>query len=294
MVNITGYSTARYGTWYFLEQHNLLFDAGDGVVANLRGKCGKIRHIFLSHADRDHLGGLIQLYQTIAQSDNTPKFYYPKDSGSIPALRDFLQKFDPHLPHCEWIAVEGGMHIEVARNLFVKVGENNHIAVAQGVAPELVKSLDFSLVETRRKLKPEFHKLPGQEIGRLREEKGEEHITVAEEHVLFGYSGDAPSFDVERWQGTEILIHEATFLAPGDSSRGHCELGDVIRSAGRLDLKALILGHISVRYKEDEIRPAILEGARAGNIRFPIYALFPGDVVEDILSKPPVWSPLSE
>ncbi len=290
MINVTGYSTARYGTWYFLEQYNILFDAGDGVVANLRGKCGKVRHIFLSHADRDHLGGLIQLYQTIAQSDNLPKFYYPRDSGSFPALRDFLHKFDPHLLHCEWVAVEGGMHVEVAKNLYVRVAENDHIAVAQGLSREQVKSLDFSLVETRRKLKKEFHKLSGQEIGQLRNDKGEEHITEVHEHVLFGYSGDAPSFDAERWQGAEVLVHEATFIAPDDSSRGHCELGDVIRSAAQLDLKALILGHISARYKEEEIKSAIVEVAEAVSVRFPIYVVYPGETVEDILSTSPMWS----
>ncbi len=290
MINITGYSTARYATWYFLEQYNLLFDAGDGAVASLRGKCGKVRHVFLSHADRDHLGSLIQFYQTVAQSDNPPKFYYPKDSGSFPALRDFLRKFDPHLNPCEWIAVEGGMRIDVGKDLYVQICENDHIAVSQNIDAGLVKSLDFSLVETRQKLKAEFLQLSGQEIGLLRAEKGEAHITDRHERVLFGYSGDAPVFDPERWRGTEVLVHEATFIAPDESARGHCELGDVIRSAAKLDLKALILGHISVRYKAEDICAKIIEIAQSENVSFPIYALLPGATVQDILSTEPVWS----
>ena len=52
---ISGYSTALFATWYFIDELDLLFDAGDGVVAGLTQKSGKIKHIFISHADRDHL-----------------------------------------------------------------------------------------------------------------------------------------------------------------------------------------------------------------------------------------------
>lgn len=290
-LSVSGYSTARYGTWYFLEQHGLLFDAGDGAVANLRGKCGKVRHVFLSHADRDHLGSLIQFYQTVAQSQNPPTFYYPKDSGSFPALRDFLEKFDPHLPKCEWLPVQGGMQIEVAKNLLVEVGENDHIAVAnRGISSELVKSLDFCLIETRRKLKEGFQKLEGAAIGKLRREKGEDYISDLIERRLFGYSGDTPAFDLKRWVGVEVLAHEATFIAPDEADRGHCELRDVLRKAASLDLKALILGHISVRYKEDEILKAVSEEVASIGLSFPVFILLPGNVVWDVLTGEPITS----
>ncbi|WP_315814720.1 hypothetical protein [Paraflavitalea speifideaquila] len=38
---ITGYSTALFSTWYFIEELGLLFDAGDGVSAGLLQKAGK-------------------------------------------------------------------------------------------------------------------------------------------------------------------------------------------------------------------------------------------------------------
>jgi ribonuclease Z len=93
---ISGYSTALFATWYFIEELGLLFDAGDGVTASLTQKTGKIRHIFVSHADRDHLTGLLQLNQLNARP-GFPKIYYPKDSTSFPALRDFSNRFDPHI-----------------------------------------------------------------------------------------------------------------------------------------------------------------------------------------------------
>ena len=288
-INITAYSTARYGTWYFLDQYHLLFDIGDGTVANLHSKCGKVRNAFFSHADRDHLGGIIQFYQTVAAGPNPPTFYYPKDSGSFPALKDFLQKFDPNLPPCEWIPIEGGIRIQIAKNQFIQIGENDHIASENPAAKGLTKSLDFTLIETKRKLKAEFQSLSGQEIGYLRTEKGEDHITDIHERHIFSYSGDTPSFNQERWSKTEILAHEATFITPDESDRGHCELTDVIRKASELDLKALILTHISTRYKKDDILKAIRETAEEVKPDFHIFAILPGEVVWNVLAQDSVW-----
>ena len=52
-LTITGYSTALFSTWYFIEELGLLFEADDGVTASLLQKARKIEHVFISHADRD-------------------------------------------------------------------------------------------------------------------------------------------------------------------------------------------------------------------------------------------------
>ena len=57
-LTITGYSTALFSTWYFVEEWGVLFDAGDGLISALLQKSRKIDHVFISHADRDHLTGL--------------------------------------------------------------------------------------------------------------------------------------------------------------------------------------------------------------------------------------------
>ena len=95
-MKITGYSTALFSTWFFLEEYGILFDAGDGVSASLMGKGGKIKHIFISHADRDHITGLLQVHQLNARPGK-PLIAYPKDSGSFPAMAGFMDKFDPHV-----------------------------------------------------------------------------------------------------------------------------------------------------------------------------------------------------
>ena len=100
-LTITAFSTALFSTWYFIDELGILFDAGDGVSAHLLQKARKVKHAFISHADRDHISGLIQFNQLNAR-DGFPKIYYPKDSGSFPALADFAAKFDPHVSGSEW------------------------------------------------------------------------------------------------------------------------------------------------------------------------------------------------
>lgn len=95
-LTISGYSTALFFTWYFIEELGLLFDAGDGVATGLLQKSKKIKHAFISHADRDHIMGLLQLNQLNAR-DGFPVIHYPKDCGSFPALKDFSKKFDSHV-----------------------------------------------------------------------------------------------------------------------------------------------------------------------------------------------------
>ncbi|MBS1605964.1 MAG: RNAse Z, partial [Bacteroidetes bacterium] len=49
-LTITGYSTALFSTWYFIEEWGILFDAGEGLISSLLQKSRKIDQVFISHA----------------------------------------------------------------------------------------------------------------------------------------------------------------------------------------------------------------------------------------------------
>ncbi|MEO0810361.1 MAG: hypothetical protein AAFW82_06950 [Pseudomonadota bacterium] len=288
-MKISGFSTARYSTWYFLDQYKVLFDAGDGAAASLGPRCQNIQHVFLSHADRDHLGGLLALNHLGARADNPLRFYYPKDSSSFSDLLDFIERFDASLPKSIWMPVEAGMRIKIDQQHVVEIGENDHIAMATGNSTKQVKSLDFSLIERRKHLRAEFQGLGSDELKHLRALHGDTHITESVDYRLFGFSGDTPSFKTEQWRGTEVLIHEATFIAPDHGNRGHCELGDVLQAAGGLNLKALIVGHFSDRYDPEFIKASIRRLARELAFDVPVFAVMPRVTQLDILSSEPVW-----
>ena len=284
---ISGYSTALFATWIFIEELGLLFDAGDGLSSSLLQKSRKVKKAFISHADRDHLGGIPQFIQLNAR-EGLPIIHYPKDSGSFPALKSFLEKFDPHVSGVQWIPIQENMEFKVKGKYFVKSIRNNHIVVA----PEISKSLSYLLVEKKNKLKTEFLSLSGKEIGALVKEHGQEHISDQIEEKIIGYSGDTPVDDYERWDNTKILIHEATFL---DDHEGlntkmhkHSRLHEVMEMVSTINVEKLILTHFSTRYDEDQIDDRIKRLIKSYNIKIPVYRISPGKICHDILTQEPL------
>lgn len=285
--NITGYSTALFATWFFIEELGILFDAGDGVSASLLQKSRKIKQVFISHADRDHLNGLPQFYQLNARKDY-PKIYYPNNCGSFPALQAFLKKFDPHLVGSEWLPIKEGTDFKVKGDIFVKAIRNGHVLAADG----LTKSLSYKVIQKKRKIKEEFLQLSGKEIAAIVKEKGRDFISNEVSEELLGYSGDTPVEDYERWVNTKTLIHEATFLnheaGTNTKANKHSNLAEVIKMVAELHIERLILSHFSSRYSKEAIDKAILGYCKEYKIAIPVYRLLPGEVCRDILSREPL------
>src|ERR1700760_2844977 len=137
-LTITAYSTALFSTWYFIEEWGILFDAGDGVTSALLQKSRKIDHVFISHADRDHLTGLLQFNQLNARP-GFPVMYFPKDATSFAALEAFSKKFDKQVERTVWTPVTEGDEIAIAKDLLVLPIRNGHVPVE----PSVIKSLGY-------------------------------------------------------------------------------------------------------------------------------------------------------
>ena len=284
--SIHAYSTALFSTWINIEQLGILFDAGDGISAGLLQKSHKIKHVFISHPDRDHLGGLLQFNQLNARPD-FPVIYYPKDSGSFPALRDFQNKFDPHVQLARWEAIIDGSEIEIKKNVQVKAIRNEHIACETGIH----KSLSFKVFESRRKLKAEFQGLQEQEIKAIVQSKGRDFLTQEIKRNVISYSGDTPVDDYGKWDKSEILIHEATFLQPENDaaieSRGHkhSRIDEVFNMLAEIEVGSLILSHFSSRYSKEQIQASIRKMCKSFQIQIPVYAIYPGQIHHNILQE---------
>ena len=257
-LTITGYSTALFSTWYFIEEWGILFDAGEGLISALLQKSRKIDHVFISHADRDHITGLLQFNQLNARP-GYPIMYYPKDAGSFPALEAFSKKFDPQVARTVWTPVTEGDEIPIAKDLLVKPLRNGHVPVEE----HIIKSLGYMVVQTRKKLRPEFAHLSGEQLRQLAEQQGRDSFSMEVRENLFGYSGDTPVEDGAKWDNTRILIHEATFLDNGepvktrDYGNKHSCLEEVMEMVSSIHIGQLILGHFSSRYSPEEIDRAI-------------------------------------
>lgn len=282
---ITGSSSALFSTWLFVEELGVLFDAGDGVSAGLAQKSRKARHVFITHADRDHLAGLLQFHQLNA-SNGRPTIHYPADCGSFPALRDFMAKFDPQSGPATWNPLRSGDRIDIGSGYSILAQTSDHVEAPDGQT----KALGFTVLHTKRVLRPELKGVPGPEIAKLRQEKGQEAVTIEQTEPLLGYSGDSPTLEPSHWPGVRTLLHECTFLEPQTARRGHSDLPQVIAAAAEMDLDALVLFHFSVRYSQEEIRDAIRRHAEQAALPFPVFALWPGELVRDVLKQEPVWA----
>ena len=289
-LTITGYSTALFATWYFIEELDILFDAGDGVIAGLLQKSRKVKHVFLSHADRDHLTGLLQLNQLNARPQ-LPVMYYPKDARSFKAFETFTKQFDKQVAQTVWQPVQPGDRLPVKGGMYyVEPLRNGHVVTDSS----LIKSLGYKVFQTKRKLKPEFASLSEDEIRQLSFERGKENISEEVSRCLLAYSGDTPVEDPERWNGCETLIHEATFLGDGDDIKlrthgnQHSNVEDVIDMVSRLQIDNLVLGHFSSRYTSEQIRKRVTELCNKYALQTKVYLVLPGERVADVLNGKPI------
>lgn len=288
-LTISGYSTALFSTWYFIEELGLLFDAGDGLVSTLMQKSRKINNVFISHADRDHLTGLLQFNQLNARKD-APVIFYPKDSGSFPALEDFAKKFDPHVAGTLWKPMAAGDVVAIKNDIQVESLANGHVVTKAG----LTKSLSYKVVQTKRKLKPELRHLSGEEIRALTDSNGKDSVSTEERTTILGYSGDTPVEDLSRWQSCSILIHEATFLGGKEESpiqthgNLHSRLEEVIAMVSGSNIEKLILGHFSSRYSAEQIDRSIRELCEKYALKTSVWRVLPGEAEKDMLSQKPL------
>lgn len=286
---ITGYSTALFSTWYFVEELGILFDGGDGIVSSLLHKARKVKHVFISHADRDHLTGLGQFLQLNAR-EGFPVIYYPADCGSFPAMEEFFSKFDPHVANAVWKPLRNGDEVVIGKDKLVRAVRNGHVPVTG----DMDKSLSYKVVAQKKKLKQEFAEMPRNELNELIAKQGRDHVTETIETEVLGFSGDTPVEDPSRWVNTEVLIHEATFLAGDDSNsvkrhgNKHSTLDDVLEMVASSNIQKLVLGHFSSRYSDEMILRQVAELKQKFGIQIPIYCVLPGRTFRNILEQEPI------
>jgi ribonuclease Z len=286
---ISGYSTALFSTWYFIEELGLLFDCGDGITAALLQKSRKIDTVFISHADRDHLTGLLQFNQLNARN-GLPVIHYPKDCGSFAALQQFAVKFDPHVQGTIWKPIQANEKYWIRKDMYVEAIKNTHVSCSDA----LCKSLGYKVIQVVQKLKPDYLGLPPVEIKKAIDTLGKDATYSNKETILLSYSGDTPCENFEHWNNSKLLIHEATFLGGAEDKNiqahgnRHSTLDQVIQAVSEINIECLILGHFSSRYPAELIDSRIKEACRKYKITIPVYRILPGQTNVNILAGNPV------
>ena len=250
--DLVGFSRGMYSNWLWHKPLQLVVDAGEGLQLALGSSVFAPSWLAITHGHSDHVFGLpgfvaARRFGKGAQ-DKPLTIVHPIGSRGVQAVRDLLA------------TAYGGVHFPitwcpVAAGAAVPMGKGRTLEPFAAVHTPGEPALGYRVVETRRRLKPEFAGLPQREI-EARALQGLRHTMMEEtRHIVFAHSGDAMAVPAEDVRGADLLVHDATFLVPADRREPiHASTEEALDVARRAGVRELVLQHLSIRYE----RPAAI------------------------------------
>ena len=249
-ITIEGYSRAAVQTYWRVPELKLGFDLGAQPWSFMTTP-----NWFVSHSHLDHIAALpVLIARRRMMKMEPPTIYLPAEAvEGVQLLLKAMQRLDRGRLPVELVGLKPDDEIELSRELVVKAFPTRHT----------IPSLGYLVWERRKKLKPEYHDLTGDQIRDLRLSG----VEVSAEMRLpkVAYLGDtAPQgLDVfpEIYQA-QVLILELTFVAPNERPAlihkfGHTHLDDLLARAERFENEVIIASHFSTRLHPDQIQRII-------------------------------------
>ncbi len=246
-LTIEGYSRAAVQTYWRIPEMKIGFDLGAQPWSFMGTPTWLV-----SHTHMDHLVALpVYVARRRMMKMEPPVIYLPE--GAVEPMQRVLRLFSRmdrgRLP-CNLVATRPGDEIELSRELVVTVSATKHT----------VPSLGFVVWQRRRKLKPEFLALAGEQIRDLRLSGVE--VTSEVRTPRLAYLGDSAPEGLdacEAMYAAEVLIMELTFVAPSHRKDkihkfGHMHLDDFLDRQARFTNELIIASHFSTRYHPSQIR----------------------------------------
>ena len=246
-LTIEGFSRAAVQTYWRVPELKIGFDLG----AQPWSFMGTPRW-FVSHTHIDHVIALPMYVARRRMMKMEPPVIHLPEHAVEPVQRLLRQvsRLDRGRLPCELLPTRPGDEVELSRETVVTVSATRHT----------VPSLGFVVWERRRKLKPEYFGLPGEEIRDLR--LAGEEVTREIRVPRLAYLGDsAPAGldDCPAMYEAEVLILELTFVAPSHRKErihkfGHMHLDDLLERRDRFKNELVIASHFSTRYQPRQVQ----------------------------------------
>ncbi len=279
-MSLTVYSKALYSTWVYYSPDRILFDCGEGASSHLENKSFAIQRVFLSHGHADHISGLMSLVNirnnAMGDREKELQVFFPAGNHFISELMTYFSRTNRRLRyHLEWIPLTAGDRVPV-------LGGRNprHVEAFPTVHASGETTLGYNVLEQRQRLREEFRELPQEEIVELVKAGRRDEISEVYDQKLLTYGGDSVPLRPGPIQETEVLLHEATFLADEDRKEyKHSTLDEALGAAqaARVQRK-LVCFHISSRYRRELSSAA--QRVKDMQLPFEVVLIPPGDVVE--------------
>jgi ribonuclease Z len=269
--NLSGYSKAMYSTWFYYRPARVLLDAGEGVSAQMENFVFGIEKVFLSHGHYDHIGGVPGLLQSrrSARGDKEKPLdlFYPAGDSLIELQRQYIDNLTYRLGYeLTWTELRAGDRVQLGQGR-----DRGYLVAFPANHGGRSNPLGYKIMEERNRLRPEYASLSETEIAALARSSPRGSLTETYEKIILAYSGDSMPLDPADIQDAEVLMHEATFLEPGDrEATTHATVAEAIHTAVAAGVRALVLFHVSTRYHWRQARKAIQAVARRDAPDLPI------------------------
>ena len=249
-ITIEGYSRAAVQTYWRIPEYKIGFDLGAQPWSFMGTPTW-----FVSHTHIDHIMALpTYVARRRMMKMEPPTIYLPESTVEpIQKLLRQVSRLDRGRLPCRLVAARPGDECELSRELVVTVHATRHT----------VPSLGYVVWERRRKLKPEFQSLPGDELRDLRLSGVD--ITREVRIPRMAYLGDSAPEGLDNCPAmyeAQVLVMEMTFVAPSHRKDkihkfGHMHLDDVVERRARFKNELVIAAHFSTRYHTRRIRELV-------------------------------------
>jgi ribonuclease Z len=245
-LEIIGYSVAGEETVVAMPQLDVCFDIGKAPNQII-----PINHVLLTHGHMDHAAGIAYYL--------SHRNFCGQSAGTILApenlltpMRDIIEawsRLDGNKLPANLVGVKPGDEFQLKPNLIARVFPTKH---SRG-------SVGYTVIEKRKKLKPQFAGLTGSQIVELKKQGVE--IDNPLEIPIVTYLGDTQYVDFSLLPyiaESKILIAECTFYIDEHADRAqagrHMHVAEFARLIGKLNNQHIIVTHATQRTPMREIR----------------------------------------
>jgi len=280
---LKGFSRAMYSNWMWHKPLQLLIDAGEGLQLALGSNVFSPSVLAVTHGHSDHVMGIPGLIASRrfgkGAVDKPLTVYYPEHSRGVQGVRELLGiSYAGVVFPVTWTALTAGAIVPMGKTRSLHAFAVRHTAAEP--------ALGYKVVETRRRLKPEFAAMTQAEVEASARQGRRDALLEEVAHITFAHSGDAMPIDPALVADADLLVHDATFLSEPDRREPiHATTEEALEVARAAGVKTLVLYHLSIRYDRSTALPTLRAQVAASGFKGEGWLLDEGEFTEITKNK---------